>query len=92
MKTLPIHLDFDFPDEARAVFDVLKEREPLPVDREVHTDEHLAIDEMVSTFLGLKDRQEFIRRELVRQVAFRSKRARGGLATSRLPRAMRERQ
>ncbi len=75
MKTLPIDFRFDFADEARAVFDVLKEREPLPVAQEVRTDEHLSIDEMVSKFLGLEDRQEFIRQDLVTQVAFRTERA-----------------
>ena len=85
MKTLPIDFRFDFADRARAVFELLKERGPLPVDQEVCTDEHLAIDEMVSKFFGLEDRQESIRRDLIRQVAFRNERAKGGAATSRAP-------
>ena len=82
MKTLPIDFRFDFADRARAVFELLKERGPLPVAQEVRTDEHLAIDEMVSKFFGLEDRQESIRRDLIRQVAFRNERAKGGAATS----------
>ena len=78
MKTLPVDFSFDFADSARTVFDILKKREPLPVDQEVRTDEHLAIDEMVLKFFGLEDRQESLRRDLVRQVRFRTERARGG--------------
>ena len=82
MKTLPLDCRFDFSDEARTVFDVLRKREPLPADQEVYTDEHLAIDEMVSKFFGLEDRQESLRRDLVRQVGFRTARARKGLVAS----------
>ena len=78
MKTLPVDFSFDFADSARTVFAVLKKREPLPVDQEVRTDEHLAIDEMVLKFFGLEDRQESLRQDLVRQVRFRTERARGG--------------
>ena len=82
MKTLPVDCRFDFSDEARTVFGVLKDREPLPVDQEVYTDEHLAIDEMVSKFFGLEDWQESLRRDLVRQVRFRTARARKGPVAS----------
>ena len=50
MKTLPIEFDFNFVDEAKAVFKVLGNRAPLPLSQEIRTDEHLAIDRMVLNY------------------------------------------
>ena len=77
MKTLPLEFDFDFADEARALFNKLGKRAPLSVEDEVYTDEHLAIDEVVSKFFGLHHEQERVREALVEQVRFRTKRAKG---------------
>ena len=75
LKTLPLAYDFNFAGEARAVFDKLAKRAPLPVEQEVCTDEHLAIDQVVSRFFGLEPCQEGVRETLVEQVGFRTRRA-----------------
>ncbi|MCY4414722.1 MAG: Eco57I restriction-modification methylase domain-containing protein [Chloroflexi bacterium] len=75
LKTLPVSFDFDFADEAKEVFSVLRGRSPLPVAQEVHTDEHLAIDQMVFDFLGYSEQQDDIREQLLELVAFRTSRS-----------------
>ena len=52
MKALPINFGFDYGTDARAVFEALKFREPLPVSEEVYTNEHLLIDDMVADYLN----------------------------------------
>ena len=77
MKALPIDSKFDFADDAKKVFDTLKERIPLPVSQEVCTKEHLLIDGMVSEFFKIPNNVEKkIRKTLVEQVHFRGSRSR----------------
>ena len=76
MKALPIGFKFEFAQNARSVFDMIKNREPLPVSREVYTKEHLLIDDMVADHLGFRDGQERIRQTLVEKVDFRLARSR----------------
>ena len=76
MKLLPVGFDFDFVDSAKEVLSMLQEREPLPVEHEVYSREHLLIDDMVAEFLGFADQQDDIRRELIHKVAFRANRGR----------------
>ena len=75
MKMLPIDFNFDFEREAKQVFEMLKDREPLPVSKEINTDEHLFIDNMVADYFGFQDRLEDIRNALIEQVTFRLSRA-----------------
>ncbi len=75
MKVLPIGFNFDFDQEAKQVFNVLKDREPLPVAKEIQTDEHLLIDDIVADYLGFQNRLEDIKSALVEQVNFRLTRA-----------------
>ena len=76
MKTLPINFSFDFGNEAKHVFELLRNREPLPVSEEIYTEEHLLIDEIIAGYFGLSDQQEAIRDTLINQVDFRLSRAR----------------
>ena len=76
MKMLPIGFKFGFGQEAKQVFAKLKDREPLPVSKEIHTDEHLLIDDIISDYFGFQDRLEDIRNALIDQVNFRLSRAR----------------
>ena len=75
MKMLPIDFNFDFEREAKQVFEMLKDREPLPVSKEIYTDEHLLIDDIVADYFGFQDRLEDIRNALIEQVNFRLSRA-----------------
>ncbi|MDE0325013.1 MAG: Eco57I restriction-modification methylase domain-containing protein, partial [Candidatus Poribacteria bacterium] len=75
MKMLPIDFNFHFEREAKQVFEMLKDREPLPVSKEIYTDEHLLIDDMVADYFGFQDRLEDIRNALIEQVNFRLSRA-----------------
>lgn len=76
MNALPISLDFDFGQEAREVYAMLINREPLPVSQEVHNEEHLFIDEMVARHFGFSDSQMKATREcLLKQVEMRTSRA-----------------
>ena len=75
MKMLPIDFNFDFEREAKQVFEMLKDREPLPVSKEIYTDEHLLIDDIVADYFGFQDRIEDIRNTLIEQVNFRLSRA-----------------
>lgn len=75
MKTLPIEFDFNFVDEAKAVFKVLGNRAPLPLSQEIRTDEHLAIDRMVLNYFGELGMEEHIRNCLLDQVDFRTTRS-----------------
>ena len=75
MKMLPINFNFGFAHEAKQVFGSLKDREPMPVSREIYTDEHLFIDDMVADYFGFQDKLEDIRNGLIEQVNFRLTRA-----------------
>ena len=75
MKTLPVNFSFDFAEDAKEVFESIKNREPMSVAEEIYTDEHLLIDDMVADSLGFKDMLEDIRETLVRQVDFRLSKA-----------------
>ena len=75
MKMLPIDFNFDFAHEARQVFEIIKGREPMPVSKEIYTDEHLLIDDIVADYFGFQDRLEDIRNTLIEQVNFRLSRA-----------------
>ncbi len=75
MKMLPIGFKFDFTHEAKQVFEMLKDREPMPVSEEIYTDEHLFIDDIVACYFGFQDRLEEIRNTLIEQVNFRHSRA-----------------
>lgn len=76
LKLIPLDLDFGFSRQAREVLEALRAREPLPVQEEIHTKEHLLIDEMVSTDLGFQHHEEQIRDTLLEQVNFRLQRSR----------------
>ena len=75
LKTLPVAFGFDFAEEAKDVFSVLKSRGPLSVAQEIQTREHLAIDQMVFDYFGFADLQNDIREQLLELVAFRTGRA-----------------
>ena len=76
MKTLPVNFNFDFADDAKHVFDLIKTREPLPVSEEVYTKEHLILDDMIGSYFGISSQNEAIRRALLDQVGFRLSKAR----------------
>ena len=75
LKTLPVAFDFDFAAEAKDVFNVLKDRGPLPVAQEIQTREHLAIDQIVFDYFGFSNMQNGIREALLELVAFRTRRS-----------------
>lgn len=75
MKMLPINFNFGFAEDAKKVFASLRNREPMPVIKEVYTEEHLLIDNMVADYFGFQDNLEDIRDALIEQVNFRSTRA-----------------
>ena len=75
IKMLPIDFNFDFAHEAKQVFEMLKDREPLSVSKEIYTDEHLFIDDIVADYFGFQDSLEDIRNTLIEQVNFRLSRA-----------------
>ena len=75
MKTLPIGFDYDFADAARKIYERLQHRTPLPVQQEVQTAEHLAIDEMVVEYFGIAEYSQAIRDALVERVNYRETRA-----------------
>ncbi len=80
MKPFPVHFDFDFGDEARALFKSVADRSPLPVTEELKTEHHLRIDEIVGKQFGFADKLDEIRSLLIERVEFRHTRAgtRGG--------------
>lgn len=75
MKVLPIRFDFNFADEAKSVFETLRMRDPLPVAKEIRTNEHLALDQMVFDFFGFPNMQEATREHLLNLVEFRTRRS-----------------
>ena len=75
MKTLPIEFDFDFAEQAKAIFTVLKRRAPLPLAQEIRTEEHLAIDQMVFDYFGFSSMKNDTQKAVVEQVAFRTSRS-----------------
>ena len=75
MKMLPIDFNFDFANEAKAVFKLLKGRTPLPLSKELTTDEHIAIDQMVFNYFGFSSIQKDTQEQLLQQVAFRTRKS-----------------
>ena len=75
MKMLPIDFNFDFAHEAKQVYEMLKDRKPMPVAEEIYTDGHLFIDDIIASYFGFHDRLEDIRNTLIEQVNFRLSRA-----------------
>ena len=75
LKTLPVEFDFDFADEAKAVFKILKGRAPLPLAKEIRTDEHMAIDRMVFNYFEFSRIQNDTREQLLELVTFRTSRS-----------------
>ena len=75
MKNFPINLEPVFVDEAKEVFSSLRLRDPLPVQEEIFTDEHLFIDDVISNYFGFSKLQDKVRDVLVEQVNFRIARA-----------------
>ena len=75
MKMLPISFNFDFSQDARKIFQTLKNRQPLPVNEEIVTLEHLLIDEIVADYFGFREMEENLRDALRDQVHFRVTRA-----------------
>lgn len=75
MKVLPINFKFDFAEQAKQVFATLKDRVPLPLAREIVTEEHLLIDEMVANFFGITGKEDDIRNALLERVNFRNARS-----------------
>ena len=71
MKDLPIDFNFDFFEDAKNIFNSIKNREPLPVEKEIYTEEHLFIDDIIANYFGFSEKQEKIRKALVEQVNFR---------------------
>lgn len=76
LKLIPLGLDFNFARQARAALETLRARQPLPVQEEINTEEHLLIDKIVSTGLGFRQHEEKIREALIEQVDFRLRRSR----------------
>ena len=75
MKMLPVDFNFDFAADAKTVFANLKNREPVPVSKEIYTEEHLLIDDLVAAYFGFQGKVEDIRSALIEQVNFRLTRA-----------------
>ena len=76
MKSLPIGFTFNFASEAKQISKQLSEREPMKVEGELYSNEHLLIDEIVSDYFGFTDYQNTIRDTLVEQVTLRTGRPR----------------
>ncbi len=76
MNMLPIDFEFDFAEQAKAVFSKLKHRCPLPLAREIRTEEHLTIDKMVFDYFGYEGILENVRAELLAQVTSRTRHSR----------------
>lgn len=77
MKGLPVPMRSNFGDAARRAFDLHQVREPLPVAEELASEEHLFLDEIVFGALGVEEAGEAMRRELLKKVADRSRKAKG---------------
>ncbi|MDE2684057.1 MAG: Eco57I restriction-modification methylase domain-containing protein [Chloroflexota bacterium] len=75
LRSFPVDFDFDFANEAKNVFNRLRDRSPLPVAQEIHTDEHMAIDRMVFGYFGFSDMEDDTRDQLSELVAFRTRRS-----------------
>ena len=67
IKRLPIRFNFDFANEAKQALERIRHREPRSVSKEIYSDEHLFIDEIVSEYFGFSKVQEDIRETLVKQ-------------------------
>ncbi len=76
MKAFPTNVDLDFGTEARQVAKLLSARNPLPVEEELQSKEHLFIDDLVFERLGIKHTATECRKALLEMVAFRTHRAR----------------
>lgn len=75
MKALPVQFDFTFADEARTVYSTLQSRRPYSVEAELATDEHMFIDQMVTSYFGIANWDEDIRNALLELTRFRCGRA-----------------
>ena len=71
MKGLPMSYEFDFVAEAKEVFQALSKRDPLPINQEIFTEEHLFIDEMIGRYFNFSDELNAIRSILLEQVEAR---------------------
>ena len=76
MKALPIGFAFDFLDDAQDLYNRLQHRDPLPVQAEVCSPEHLRIDEIVGDYFGIAQYSDSIREALLERVNARESRAR----------------
>ncbi len=76
MKALPIGFAFDFLDDAQDLYNRLQHRDPLPVQEEVCSPEHLRIDEIVGDYFGIAQYSDSIREALLERVNARESRAR----------------
>ena len=76
MKTLPFGFAFDFSDAAKDLYDELKQRDPLAVQKGIYTTEHLGIEEMVGKYFGISEHLEALREALLKRVNLRESRAR----------------
>jgi hypothetical protein len=76
MKALPVAFDFDFAEDAKHLYNKLQYRDPLRVQEEVYTSEHLRIDELVGEYFGIAQYSDTIREALLERVNLRESRAR----------------
>ena len=76
MKTLPIGFAFSFAEAAKDLYSRLQHRDPLPVQEEIYTSEHLRIDELVEEYFGIAQYSDAIREALLERVTLRESRAR----------------
>ncbi len=75
MKRLPMSYEFDFAAEAKEVFQALSKRDPLPINQEIFTEEHLFIDEIIGRYFNFSNELESIRSALIEQVEARIRRS-----------------
>lgn len=57
MEGLPIYMDFNSSKQVHRIFDKLRHREAVDPVKEIDTEEHKQVDEMVGSFLGLTNIQ-----------------------------------
>ena len=75
MKFLPLPIKPNYSNEAKKILYSLKNREAFPIEKEIYTEEHLFIDNIVASYFDCQDIMQRIREELVRQVNARYSRA-----------------
>ena len=76
MKALPVGFDFDFAEGAKDLYNRLQHRDPLPLQEEINTSEHLLFDRLVGEHLGIDQYSDAIRGALLERVKIRESRAR----------------